>query len=102
MLSDIRIGLLPGPVSNQTLNYDFTMAKVGNDWMTNMIARIPAWNRNPPAYANFAEYHENVTTLEDGVDDTGLLLRAFLPFSDASSRENLLTYNGKTAVLDAR
>ena len=102
LLSDIRIGLLPGPVSNQTLNYDFTMTKVGNDWMTNMIPRIPAWNRNPSAYPNFAEYHENATMLEDGVDDTRLLLWAFLPFSNASFRENLLTYNGKTAVLDAR
>jgi hypothetical protein len=38
----------------------------------------------------------------DNVDDTGILLRAFLPLPDAPSRENIRSYSGKTIVLDAR
>jgi hypothetical protein len=63
--------------------------------------RIPTWRRNPPAYPAFAEYSRSVSP-SPGIDDTGVLLRAFLPYSDAALRQNLRNYTGKAIVLDSR
>lgn len=102
LLSDIAIGALPGPMVKQGLSYDFVLTSFNETWSTHQIPRMPAWNRNPSAYPIFAEYHEAALPQEDGMEDTGVLLRAFLPYSNASTREHLRTYEGKLAVLDAR
>jgi hypothetical protein len=60
-----------------------------------------AWNRKISKYASFAEYSESPYEA-DGVSDTGVTLRAFLPFGTAQDRENLESYEGKATVLDAR
>lgn len=60
-----------------------------------------AWNRKVSEYASFAEYSEPPYEA-DGVIDTGLTMRAFLPFSTAQNRESLESYKGKATVLDAR
>lgn len=52
-------------------------------------------------HPTFAEYSEP-PFVQDGVDDTGLTLRAFLPFPTAQDRQTIRTYGGKTTVLDAR
>lgn len=60
-----------------------------------------AWLRRAPRYTQFAEYSE--TPYEaPGVSDTGVTLRAFLPFSTTRDRENLESYKGNATVLDAR
>lgn len=66
--------------------------------------RLPsmgAWRRKVSKYASFAEYSEPPYEA-DGVSDTGVTLRAFLPFRTAQDRENLESYKGKSTVLDAR
>lgn len=60
-----------------------------------------AWHRKISNYASFAEYSEPPYEA-DGVSDTGVTLRAFLPFATAQERENLESYNGFSTVLDAR
>lgn len=60
-----------------------------------------AWNRKVSKYTSFAEYSEPPYEA-DGVIDTGVTLRAFLPFGTAQSRESLESYKGKATVLDAR
>lgn len=60
-----------------------------------------AWNRKISKYASFAEYSEPPYEA-DGVSDTGVTLRAFLPFGKAQDRESLESYKGKSTVLDAR
>jgi len=40
--------------------------------------------------------------MQQGVSDTGLTLRAFLPYADSSIRQSIHTYTGRTTVLDAR
>ncbi|KAK7700360.1 hypothetical protein SLS64_010968 [Diaporthe eres] len=62
---------------------------------------VGAWNRKISRYASFAEYSEPPYEA-DGVSDTGVTLRAFLPFGTAQDRENLETYKGNLTVLDAR
>jgi len=52
------------------------------------------------AYPTSAEYSEQ-PFVAPGVSDTGLTLRAFLPFSSARLRENVWNYTGKAYVLDS-
>jgi hypothetical protein len=59
------------------------------------------WLRVPTVYPAFAEYTEPPFEA-DGVLDTGVCLRAFLPFRDADSRQAIQAYDGPTIVIDAR
>lgn len=63
--------------------------------------RVPTWQSNPPSYPTFAEYSHSEPWREN-LDDTGMLLRALLPFSDATDRQTLMNYSGKALVLDSR
>jgi hypothetical protein len=92
LLSDLHLGPLPGLPLNSSLAYD---------WGTNSIARVTTWIRNPAAYPTFAEFSDPLEFPTD-VDDTGTLLRAFLPFADARSRETLANYSGDALILDSR
>lgn len=62
---------------------------------------VGPWNRKASQYASFAEYSEPPYDA-DGVSDTGVTLRAFLPFGTAQDRERLESYKGNVTVLDAR
>lgn len=114
LLSDLRLGRLPGLQANQNSTYDFTYTSHGQPYNVShgykgytrgttypILWRGSTWTRNPPAFPAFAEYSEPLA-VPDGVDDTGILLRAFLPFPDAESRETIRNYTGTTMVLDSR
>lgn len=120
LLSDLELGQLPGLAANHSATYDFVYTGHGQPYpdgntlnvshgfysytggVTYPIQlRIPTWSRNPPAFPAFAEYSKPVSSPE-GVDDTGVLLRAFLPFADAQSRESIRNYSGIAQVLDSR
>ena len=116
LLSDLRLGQLPGLPTHRNVAFDFKymMANGSLDMIAPGVSivaageaayplqiRTPTWSRNPPAYPVFAEYSEPVSSAKD-VDDTGILLRAFIPFSDAESRENIRNYTGNAMVLDSR
>ncbi|KAJ9605346.1 hypothetical protein H2200_010003 [Cladophialophora chaetospira] len=66
-----------------------------------LVNRASAWLRNPGQYPVFAEYAKPAEQLE-GVDDTGVLLRAFIPSTAATHRETLRNYSGSAVVLDSR
>lgn len=66
------------------------------------IARDSAWTTNPPNYATFGEYHERPSETVEGMVDTGMLLRAFLPYSSPGLRQSLATYTGNALTVDAR
>jgi len=53
------------------------------------------------SYPAFAEYAEPATQ-RDGVTDTGLSIRAFLPFDPQSNRQAAVGYTGAATLLDAR
>ena len=120
LLSDLQLGQLPSLVANRSASYDFVYDAHGHPFINANTAnltfgysqytgpvtyplqlRIPTWSRNPPAFPAFAEYSRPISSPE-GVDDTGVLLRAFLPFADAQSRESIRNYSGVAHVLDSR
>ena len=66
-----------------------------------MIRRQTPWARNPQIYPTFAEFSSPAPARNE-VDDTGFLLRAFLPMLDSEQRKTLRNYTGKAFVLDSR
>lgn len=85
-----------------SLHYNVTPLTVGASIESRFQEpSVGAWNRKISKYASFAEYSEPPYEA-DGVSDTGVTLRAFLPFGTAQDRENLESYEGKSTVLDAR
>ncbi|KAL9115015.1 MAG: hypothetical protein Q9227_001259 [Pyrenula ochraceoflavens] len=110
LLSDLQLGELPGQVNQSRISYDFfyNVTKSGRQTNSTLpapefpyVARSSAWLQNPLSYPTFAEYAEPVKQV-DGVSDTGVLLRAFLPFAQAQTRQSLRNYTGKALVLDSR
>lgn len=113
LLSDLKLGTLSGIGRRSQATIDFAYDSPGlflkilpTGWTYNSITEYPmqgrasTWSRNP-VFTTFAEFSEPNES-QKGVDDTGTLLRAFLPFADAESRESMVNYSGKALVLDAR
>ncbi|RFU23607.1 hypothetical protein B7463_g12729, partial [Scytalidium lignicola] len=103
LVSDIGLSSIPGKSNSTELNIGFTYYNTEHSSVpqTEILTRGTTWSRKPPFYPMFAEYSEPPFVL-DGVDDTGLTLRAFLPFPTAQDRQTIRTYAGRTTVLDAR
>jgi hypothetical protein len=70
----------------------------------NMESIGPGYIYNTPfVYPAFAEYTEQPTLEEtDGVVDTGLCMRAFLPLELQPTRELTQSYSEKASVVDSR
>jgi hypothetical protein len=106
LVSDLALGTLPGSQYEEDVFYDFEYVETPIPGMLMMTdyplqLRQSTWLQSPPSFPNFAEYKEEVPVVE-GVDDTGVLLRAFVPFPQALKRETLRNYSGKASVLDSR
>lgn len=107
ILTDVSLRSTAGLASSSSLpyslHYNSTGTKEGGGVINTRFQRpsVGAWNRKISKYASFAEYSEPPYEA-DGVSDTGVTLRAFLPFGTAQDRENLETYKGNLTVLDAR
>lgn len=103
LTSDIGLYPVPGhPQSSQTpfgFTYIMPNNSIGREELT--LTRGSSWSRKAPYFPTFAEYTEP-PFVQDGVSDTGLTLRAFLPYSSAQTRGNMYSYEGNTTVLDAR
>jgi hypothetical protein len=97
LLSDLKIGPLVG--------HHFTSEVRTSISYSGEVEKIPrdsSWTTNPPLFPTFGEYSEAPSGVEDGIADTGVLLRAFPPFSTAEDRQRLASYEGNALVLDAR
>ena len=113
LLSDVRLGSLAGITVRSKSFYDFgydtssTWWPGPEGWSFYLHASYPAisrtttWLRTPRYFPAFAEYTESPTN-QSGIDDTGVLLRGFLPLTDQQSRETLRNHSGKAMILDAR
>ncbi|KAL1858086.1 hypothetical protein Daus18300_010087 [Diaporthe australafricana] len=106
LLTDVSLRSTAGLVSTVELPYSLHYNESYADDFYSFSSRFifpstGAWNRKISNYASFAEYSEPPYEA-DGVSDTGVTLRAFLPFGTAQSRENLESYKGSSMVLDAR
>lgn len=96
LTSDIGLQPIPGyPISSET-PFGFTYNS-----SSRIFPRGTSWSRPAALYPTFAEYSEP-PFIENGISDTGLTLRAFLPYPSAQDRENTYMYNGPTTVLDSR
>lgn len=117
LLTDLSLGSIPGPDRRSDVLYNFkyptgsvvyvdpsgwTITAYSADYFP-VGYSIPTWRRQPTAFPSFGEYRQPADAEQnEHVDDTGVLLRAFLPFPDASLRQELKDYTGKTVVLDSR
>jgi hypothetical protein len=100
LLSDVDLKTVRGTLSTQVLPTNFRYSKNGT---IPVITHGSTWDLTVQSYVDFAEYHEPPQVgLPDGVDDTGLTLRAFLPISDQQSRSMVASWDGVATVLDAR
>jgi hypothetical protein len=116
LFSDFGTGVLRSDAEEISFLYNYIYPSLGSwgtlpggwDWVLLDPSRYPqthrttTWLRNPPAFPTFAEYSMPVTSPRHNVDDTGVLLRAFLPYADATLRQNISEFEGKTIVLDSR
>ncbi|KAE9364718.1 hypothetical protein N431DRAFT_431530 [Stipitochalara longipes BDJ] len=99
LLSDVNSIVIPGPSGGIALATNFAYNANGN---IPVITRGTTWTLKPPFYPIFAEYHEDAPETPDGVSDTGLTLRAFVPLQSQQSRTQLKDYEGRATVLDSR
>ena len=98
LLSDVNSIVIPG-LSNElklATNFAYTNGTIP------VVTRGTTWIMKPPFYPVFAEYHEDAPETPDGVSDTGLTLRAFVPLQVQQSRAQLKDYSGRATVLDSR
>jgi len=62
---------------------------------------VDLWSSRPATWRRFAEYMENPET-GIGFDDTGTVIRAYLPIDKQKSRETLRQYTGPATLVDSR
>ena len=101
--TDIGLASLAGYQNTDSLAYGFRINE------TNIV--VPAsdyieyhgstWSKKPSVLPTFAEYSRPPVE-QDGVSDTGVTLRAFLPYASQQIRQDLQSYSGRTTVIDTR
>jgi hypothetical protein len=89
LLSDMVSGPVISFAENMTTSYD-------KPYLTYADADY----NNPTQFETFAEYSEDGANTE-GVDDTGIVLRAFLPIAQQQIRQSLHRYEGLSYIYDA-
>ncbi|KAE9366524.1 hypothetical protein N431DRAFT_278583, partial [Stipitochalara longipes BDJ] len=98
---DATIQLVPGYNKTVEINYDFTYQSVLAGYNYSLVSPLPLWQADEPSqWPMFAEYSE-LPAVQDGVSDTGVSLRAFLPLG-VQERQLVRNYSGKALVLDSR
>ena len=98
LLADLKPGIVPGDNSSYTIATNFHTV----NGSTPVTLRGTVWDKKPPFYPTFAEYHEAPSLVEEDKSDTGLTLRAFLPLSGQEARSSLRAFSGLATVLDCR
>ncbi|KAJ9604271.1 hypothetical protein H2200_011105 [Cladophialophora chaetospira] len=100
LLSDVALVTVRG---NKGIKLLPTTFKYGENGTIPILTHGSTWSQPIQSYVSFAEYHEEAPSgLGDGIDDTGLTLRAFLPLADQQSRSMIASWEGIATVLDAR
>ncbi|KAI1624598.1 hypothetical protein EDD37DRAFT_352246 [Exophiala viscosa] len=109
LLSDLGQGTVITPSTTSTNTSGFSYADAEYDAHTIEVENANSpfyttpnyWTTDPTVFQSFAEYSEAGYT-SDGLDDTGLTLRAFLPFADATARQSVREFQGLATVFDTR
>ncbi|RYP68616.1 hypothetical protein DL771_006588 [Monosporascus sp. 5C6A] len=101
LLSDVTLQLVPGYNETVNINYNFAYNNTIPGYNYTPLSSRSLWEASLPSlWPMFAEYSEP-PIMQENVSDTGLSLRAFLPFS-AQERPLIRNYSGKALVLDSR
>lgn len=88
----------------QTTTYLYR-AKMSNASIALSGDTYDIYRQRPNIFSNFAECHElpaKQPGLDDGVDDTGFIVRALLPLTSQNDRENIGRFQGLAKVIDSR
>ncbi|VTT68280.1 unnamed protein product [Fusarium fujikuroi] len=89
----------------ENISYGFTFGAINEATyrgMTPLPLRtdgLEYWSRAPSQSEIFADYSEPGVS-SDELDDTGTVLRAFLPFSTKAQRESIQSFNGIAQIID--
>jgi hypothetical protein len=102
LLSDLKAALVPGNMDSQSMAFGIN-ATYGDPDSTDNIYKddLYLWSNKPLFYPTFAEHAEDPVK-GDGISDTGMALRAFLPVGTEQSRSVLRDYTGPATVFDSR
>ena len=100
LLSDVDLIVVKASSESRTMPTNF---RYGPDGSIPIVTHGSTWSQQLQSYVSFGEYHEQPpASLPDGVVDTGLTLRAFLPVRDQQTRSMVASWDGIATVLDAR
>lgn len=93
--------------TNTTIVGDANKSSIPFTYTTSAIAALPwgrsnEWQIMPDTYPRFAEYHEPPHDFAEDREDTGMTLRAFLPFREIERRIPIREYRGPATVFDSR
>lgn len=102
LLSDLKASLVPGNMNNLSMAFGIN-STYGDPESTDNIYKddLYLWSNKPLFYPTFAEHIEDPIK-SDGISDTGMALRAFLPLGTEQSRSVLRDYVGPATVFDSR
>lgn len=105
LVSDLRLGTLPGRQYEEDAFYDFYYNETFTEGYSltdyPLMPRQSTWFQSPPAFPQLAEHGEKASVAAR-IDDTGVVLRALVPFPQTPKRESLRNYLGNAIVLDSR
>ncbi|KAI0017931.1 hypothetical protein F4780DRAFT_772074 [Xylariomycetidae sp. FL0641] len=115
LLSDFGIRRLPGMPRQESYYYDLdwgwrlsgpnSSSGQWNLYDGQLIFDEPdlrsPWSLRPEIFPIFGEYRKPIPP-QDTIDDTGYVLRAFLPFTTEKARTSISRFHGPSFVLDSR
>ncbi|MCJ1280336.1 hypothetical protein MMC21_008163 [Puttea exsequens] len=102
LLSDLAIGTIVGASRTAAMPYGIKNSGDGNDETEPLENSAHYWSTKPALYPAFAEYTEPAPPVEEGVYDTGMSIRAFLPVYPEADRDRLKDYQGFGNLVDTR
>jgi hypothetical protein len=97
LLSEVRLGIIPITQLLPNISYGYS----DQYFMETETLGIVGYSSTKPQYHAFAEFSEQ-PSIEDGVSDTGLSIRAFLPIGPEASRDLVKNYTGMATLFDTR
>lgn len=96
LLSDFSNTAIVGDANKSSVAFT-SSSTAGFPWGSSNI-----WEITPDTYPRFAEYHEPPSESAADREDTGMTLRAFLPFRQTERRTTTREYKGPATVFDSR
>ena len=102
LLSDLKLRTVTGAGQTAMMLYGIKNGDNGNNETEPLENSAHYWSPKPAGYPAFAEYTEPTPTLEDGVYDTGMSIRALLPIYPEANRDRLKNYQGHGNLVDTR